>query len=540
VFAGLVAAGAVGFWWLVARSGQPEVVDEEAVIRDLLSEASEARVRAACVACHVFPEPDILPREYWPVAVRGMYLIARRRGMELPASEDRALGWYLLKAPERLPSAPGRTDAGPGQVAWALEEWRPTGAPPPGELAPAVTHVQAVSLFGGEGLDLVVSDVSTNRVYALRPYAGDAAVVEVGTAPHPGRVVPTDLDGDGAMDLVAAALGDLVPTNDAVGSVVWFRRTGPDTFENIVLADGLGRVADVQAADLRGDGGIDLVVAVFGHMENGGLLLLERSGDAGGRPAFVHHVLDARPGFTGVRVDDLNGDGRPDVVAAVAQESQQVVAYWATDDGFRPQVLFQAPNPDWGFTGLELTDFTGNGLPDIVVTNGDNLDLTAPKPYHGVGLLENLGEGRFAYRHLTYMYGAHGAVPVDLTNTGRPGLLVSAYLPPSVSRRAPPPAEAIVWLERVGPTQLVRRVLRSEGVHYMTLAAGDLTGDGLPDFAVGSMDLGVVDPPQAHEGDPLSSFVTLWRNLGVRDPGAASGAEDVIDWREGLRPDSVR
>jgi len=532
VVSGAVAALA-GLWFLRSRADRPVDVDREALVRDVLSEESTARVRATCSACHIFPTPDILPRDYWLVAIPGMYQIAEERGVELAVSQDRAIAWYGFQAPEQLPPATGRTDAGPGPVTWELERWRPPPQSSSSERRPGVTHLQMASLFDGDGLDVIVSDVSTNQVYALRPYAPGLGEVTLGTVPNPGRVAVTDLDQDGERDVVVAAIGQLAPTNDPVGSVVWLRRSGPEDFQEEVLVDGLGRVADLQAVDLQGNDRIDLVVAVFGWMENGSLLWFENTGATDDRPSFVRHVLDPRPGFTDVRVDDLNRDGRLDVVALIAQEFQQVMVYWGEEDGYRSEVLYQAPNPDWGFTGLEVVDFTGNGLGDLVITNGDNLDLTVAKPYHGVALLENLGAGAFEYRHLTSMYGAHKAVPVDLTGEGRLGLAVSAYLPPSVSSRAPEPVEALIWLERVGPSHLVRRVLESEGVHHMALAAGDATGDGQPELAVGFMDLGVVDPSQAHPGEPLTSFVTLWRNLGVRSPAIQTEDVEVVDWRRG-------
>jgi hypothetical protein len=73
----------------------------------------------------------------------------------------------------------------------------------------------------------------------------------------------------------------------------------------------------------------------------------------------------------------------------------------------------------------------------------------------------------------------------------------------------------------------------------MTLAAGDATGDGRPDLALGFMDLGVVDPAQAHRGAPLTSWVTLWRNSGHHETPDRPGTADVIDWR-GAPPDPAR
>jgi len=532
---GLTVVGFVVLASLWVVSTRPEietVAGRDSLLADIQSEETRSLVRATCSSCHVFPEPDILPREYWITAIRGMYQIAESRGLELPIRPERALAWYLYHSLETLPPAPDRTDAGLGSLAWDVEEWRPAGAPPAQQLGPGVTHVEVADLFDGSAADLVVSDVATNRVYALRPYLPGLGAVELGEVANPGRVSVADVDADGAQDVVVAELGDLVPTNDPVGSVVWFRNTGSAGFEATRIADGLGRVGDVHATDLRGNGRIDVLVAVFGWMEGGRLLILENTGQVGGVPQFEETTLDSRPGFTDVRAVDLNGDGRKDIVALIAQEFQQVMVYWAEGDDYSGEIVFQAPNPDWGYTGLEIADFTGNGLPDIIVANGDNLDLNNPKPHHGIGMLENLGSGRLEYRHITSMYGAHKAVPADLNGDGQLDLVIGAYLPPVVAAAVPAPQESIVWLERVGPTQLVRRVLQADGPNYMTIDAGDVTGDGVPEIVTGWIDLGVVDPGQATPS-PLESFVTLWRSRILGDPASGSDDFDVIDWSVG-------
>lgn len=503
---------------------------------------TESQVRAACTSCHVFAPPEILPKAAWIHALRSMYRLAEAQGVEMPITFVQAGAWYLENAPERLPPAPGRTDAGPGKLTWDVRSWSPGGVSAPegvgeapgtdGPGNPAVTHLRTARLLGGAGEDLLVSDAANDRVYAVQPYLPGSPARMLGEVPQPARLEVVDLDGDGRLDLVVAALGQLRPTNDPVGSVVWLRQLADGTFHRVVLADGLGRVADVRAVDLNGNGRLDLLVAAFGWVENGRLLWLENLGSGSdGTPTFQEHILDPRAGFTDVRTADLDGDGRLEVVALVTQAAQQVMVYRPELGSpgaplvFRPEVAYAAPHPDWGFSGLEVVDFTGDGSPDILVTNGDGLDITVAKPHHGVGLLENGGDGGFHYHHLTHMYGAHRAEPVDLNGNGLLDLVVAAYMPPALSLGSPQPSEALLWLERTGPTTLVRRVLDPGAPTHMSLTAGDVTGDGLPDLAAGWMDLGVADTAQAFQGPSMDRWVTLWLNEGERqDSGERDGA----------------
>ena len=87
--------------------------------------------------------------------------------------------------------------------------------------------------------------------------------------------------------------------------------TSAGAMNAVVLADGLGRGADVQAADLYADGRADLLVAVFGWMENGeagGSAAIDRvgGGNAGNRR------IDHEVGQLGRAIDNaavLTGEG---------------------------------------------------------------------------------------------------------------------------------------------------------------------------------------------------------------------------------------
>ena len=108
-----------------------------------------------------------------------------------------------------------------------------------------------------------------------------------------GHTTVVDLDADGHQDLVVADLGSYPPTDRRCGSVAWLKGKGDGTFAPpVVLLDEVGRVSDVQAADFRGTGRLDLVVAVFGLHSAGEVLVLDNYRAVHGRRAF-------RPRFDG-------------------------------------------------------------------------------------------------------------------------------------------------------------------------------------------------------------------------------------------------
>src|SRR5437870_4621775 len=170
-----------------------------------------------------------------------------------------------------------------------------------------------------------------------------------------------------------------------------------------------------------GTGKRDLVVAEFGWHDAGSILLLENQTTDWQQPKFTPRVLDGRHGSTHVPVADLNGDGKPDFVALISQEHETVVAFINEGNGkFRKQVLYEAGDPSYGSSGIELVDLDGDGKLDVLYTNGDTLDDPHLfKPYHGVQWLQNKGNLQFEHRPLTPMYGVHRAVAADLSASGR-------------------------------------------------------------------------------------------------------------------------
>jgi FG-GAP-like repeat len=349
------------------------------------------------------------------------------------------------------------------------------------------------------------------QVMVLRPYEAKPTLQVLARVPHPCHAEVVDLDGDGIKDLLVANLGSFSPTDLRVGSVVWLRGTPGGGFTPVTLLEGVGRVADVQAADFNGDGKLDLVVAVFGWRDTGEVLYLENQTTDWSRPRFVPQVVDARHGAIHVPVGDLNGDGRPDFVALLSQEHETVVAFLNEGGGrFRKETIYTAPHPAVGSTGIQLVDLDGDGDLDVLLTTGDLEPELLLLPYHGVHWLENKGRFPFEHHLLASLYGAHRAVAADFDGDGDLDVVAVSYLPAEgfADRRRRLGLDAVILLEQTERGRFVRHSLERVTCDHAACAAGDVYGDGKVHLVTGNFCIST-DPRY-----PLPEVLTIWKNLG--------------------------
>lgn len=463
-------------------------------------------------ACHAYPPPETFPRQHWRAEVNRGFRFFEQSGLSLKAPPiESVVRYYEERAPEEL----------------AVPTWEPALRPLglhfdrrscAGPAIPdrfAISNVNLVHLpdprkAGRTGrpapLDILACDMQAGLVMLLRPYEPAPAWKVLARVSNPAHTEVIDLDGDGIQDILVANLGSFPPTDRRCGSVVWLRGRPDGSFIPITLLENVGRVADVQAADFRGTGKLDLVVGVFGWQATGELLFLENQTTDWDKPKFVPRVLDGRHGTIHVCVADLNGDGKPDFVTLISQEHETIIAFVNEGNGhFRRQTLYEAPHPGYGSSGIQLVDLNGDGKLDILYTNGDTLDEPYLfKPYHGVQWLENLGGLRFEHHPLTPMFGVHRAVAADLRRTGRQDIVAVSFLPKDkFPERKQRKADAIVVLEQVAPGKFARHSLATKDCDHVTCAAGDIYGTGRIDFVVGNFGSMACGHP-----------VIIWNNLG--------------------------
>ncbi len=178
----------------------------------------------------------------------------------------------------------------------------------------------------------------------------------------------------------------------------------------------------VAVADLNGDGNLDLVIAHNDTTGSGiGVGVLTGNGDGtfvynGALPFLWEATYQTGNPVTGIAVGDLNGDGKPDIVA-VNGASNQLSILINNGDGTFPGAPTTTLSTGNGPAQATIADVNNDGAPDIVIIN------TADKT---VGVFLGIGGGNF----LAMASYPAGLMPVslavaDLNRDGVPDIAVA-------------------------------------------------------------------------------------------------------------------
>ncbi|MGB8635842.1 MAG: FG-GAP-like repeat-containing protein, partial [Rhodanobacteraceae bacterium] len=244
----------------------------------------------------------------------------------------------------------------------------------------------------GDGMaDLIVANASDNTVSVLLNSAAAGALApsfaahaDFATGSSPNSVTAADMNGDGRPDLIVANLSDS-DTSVLLNSTTP-GAASPGFAAQQTFATG-GNPSAVTTADVNGDGQPDLIALNLGAPSD--LVVLENTTVPGATSA----SFTALPvGITGnysiaVAVADLNGDGRPDLIApnfsddTVSVFLNTTAAPTASAPSFATQQSFAV-----GSYPLSVTtaDVNGDGRPDLIIANSNGnlvsvlLNTTAP------------------------------------------------------------------------------------------------------------------------------------------------------------------
>jgi tetratricopeptide (TPR) repeat protein/cytochrome c553 len=425
----------------------------------------------------------------------------------LPLARPVAAGDYVV-----VPASGSQLHALSSPLHLDLPEPIGAAASPPHQ--PLIAHVLATDLDRDGRMDVIACDVEGHQVTWLQQTAAggfqERRLGDPIDAPVHAEVV--DIDADGDLDVVVAAMGIMLPTTDEIGSVIVLENDGDQSFRNRTLLDKVHRVTDVRPGDIDGDGDVDLAVSQFGYVQ-GEVRWLENLGEWKFKS---HHLMDRSGAIHGPLVD-LDGDGDLDLVVLFSQEWETVQAFINDGRGrFTPLVLHDVSDPDFSSSGLAVGDIDGDGDSDIAWANGDAFVSVGyrPLPTHGLQWLENLGNYRFAFHRLGHFDGAYGPMIADFDGDGDQDIAAVSEF----ARWEQPGTPGIRWWSQQADGAFVPQDLDDTHTHLVTAAAADFDGDGAPDIVAGGMAL---YPP--FDRVPR---IARWTNLGpsteVQDSTKAS------------------
>ncbi len=241
----------------------------------------------------------------------------------------------------------------------------------------------ATADFNEDGkLDLVVgwdpsaTDPSNGRIDVL------LSNVNGGYDPHtsyatgnlPASVAVGDFNKDGHMDVAVANDGTATTPDNTVSVLVG---NGDGTFQSQVLYPVGNNPLAITAADVNGDGNLDLIVSNSGDTTpTAGVLLGNGDGTFQGQKTSTLGGI-----VTSMAVADLNGDGHPDLVALLSKANRVATLLGKGDGTYKTPVQFATGSAPMS---VAVGDLNSDGKIDVAVVN--NKDAT-------LGILMGNGDG---------------------------------------------------------------------------------------------------------------------------------------------------
>ena len=208
----------------------------------------------------------------------------------------------------------------------------------------------------------------------MGPVPSFAAQKKFGTGAHAYAVAVADINSDGKPDLIVANYIDgtvcVLLNTSAAGAIT------PTFSTQQTFATGSGPIS-VAAIDVNGDGKPDLIVANSNYMSGDTVSVLLNTTPPGSVTSSFATQMTFMTGAgpQSVAAADVNGDGKPDLIVANETDKTVSVLLNTTVPGaaaptFATQQTFgTGTNP----TFVTTDDLNGDGRPDLIVTNrGDN------------------------------------------------------------------------------------------------------------------------------------------------------------------------
>jgi hypothetical protein len=268
--------------------------------------------------------------------------------------------------------------------------------------------------FNGDGkLDIAASDTYNGVIQIFYGNGDSMGTFTTGptypsdsaASPHPVGIVTADFNGDGKPDL--AFVNNTGPENAPTGSDVGILiNNGAGGFNSVVNTPLSTVATELTAADVNGDGKLDVVVPLYGVCSGGScsapgsaVAVLLGNGDGTLTAGTTFNLVNGANTYFNpyhAAVGDLNGDGKADLAVTIQNVkgvNQGIAVALGNGDGTfqtptllpsSPQNPLFVPPPVPGY--VKIADLNRDGHMDLVYTNA---------VAGSVGVMYGVGDGTF-------------------------------------------------------------------------------------------------------------------------------------------------
>jgi hypothetical protein len=459
-----------------------------------------------CASCHIAPSIEDLPKEIWEEAI--LPDMAARMGIRENGYDPLAGLSY-----EEM-DAVIRTGIYPLTASISLEDWQLLkayileGAPDSLSSLSGVQRSRELKHF--EPI-LRKFPASKRRSYTYLEFKSDLNKLILGDMG--GEMLtytyPEEVESQGYFDspLVAyeevadttyvTTIGNIHPSAISKGRA--YQIQGGDT---LVMEQLLLRPVHTLAEDLNQDGSVELVISEFGNL-TGELSLFIKNPSSG----YDKKTLLNQPGTIRVVSEDMDKDGRMDLIALTSQGDESITILFQKEDLYFEARKVLRFSPIYGSSWFELIDYDSDGDLDLVTVHGDNADKSyVHKPYHGMRLHINDGDNNFKEVFFYPMNGATRVVADDFDLDGDIDFgLLSTF--PDYEKGAD---HTFVFLENTDKANFsfdAFTVFDARKAKWFLMEKGDLDGDGDQDIILSSFALPFIPAPKELEA--------LWKEEAV-------------------------
>ena len=322
-------------------------------------------------------------------------------------------------------------------------------------LTNGAANVTLTGTFSGNGAgvtNISVSSVGPAGTFSLIliPLLSFAPGITLNVGPNPYSVVAVDVNGDGKLDLISA--------NAGADTLTVLTNNGNAVFgSNATLSVG-SEPFSVVAADVNGDGKPDLICANY----NSSTLTVLTNNGSGGFGFSATLALPAGSGPYYVTAADINGDGKPDLIASDTFAPTGALTVF-TNNGSgvfgsnATLIVGSEPNQ------VVVADVNGDGKPDLICANFASSTLT---------VLTNNGHGVFGFNAtLSVSGGPVSVVATNIKGGGKPDLICANSA-----------GNTLTVLTNNGSGVFGFNATLNVGNRPQSVVAADVNGDGILDL----------------------------------------------------------